>query len=160
MVIAIVSLVVAAVTLFIAVLIHSETRDVLGHMNTITYTLPGAYDIERAKKDIERTGEFRATVVCVAPKHTHLAFDIPCSKVPRGLWTRNRMWKLLRGIATRFSGDIEVKVEMPQRVKWEIKPYDVKGPELGKYLGEGWEPFSVTSEDRIWLRKMVKREEK
>jgi hypothetical protein len=158
-VIAIVSLVVAAVTLFIAVLIHSEARDVLGHVNAITYTLPGAYDIERAKKDIERTGEIRARVICVAPKHTHLAYEMPFSKVPRGLWTRTRIWELLRGIATRFSGDIEVPVEMPQWVKWEIKPSDVKGPELDKLLSGGWEPFSVTSEDRVWLRRMVKQEE-
>ena len=159
MVIAIVSLVVAAVTLFIAVLIHSETRDVLSHMNTIMYTLPGAYDVDRVRKDIETTGEIRAKVICVASKHTHLAYEMPFSKIPRGLWVRNRVWKLLRGIAARFSGNIDIKVVAPQWVKWEFKPSDVENPELDELLGKGWEPFSVTSEGRVWLRKMVRREE-
>jgi len=158
LVIAIVSLVVAAVTLFIAVLIHSETRDVLSHMNTIMYTLPGAYDVDRVRKDIETTGETRAKVICVASKHTHLAYEMPFSKIPRGLWVKNKVWKLLRRIAVYFAGDIEIPVEMSKRIKWEIKSSYVRGEELGKSLSEGWEPFSIASDDRAWLRREAKYE--
>ena len=148
------SLVIAIVTLVIAILIQSETREVLGNIDAIMKTSPGAYDVDRVRRDIETTGEYRAKVVCVAPKYTHISYE-PCSSsnVPRSVFRLNRLWRCLYSLAKRFSGDIEIPVDKPCRIRWEIKSCCIGSEELNKSLAEGWEPFSVTTEGNIWLRK-------
>ena len=68
---AIASLVVAVITLGLALFIHSETRDIFSRVNLILHTLPGAYDVKRCINDIEKSKEDRVKVVCDVPKNTH-----------------------------------------------------------------------------------------
>ena len=154
MVVAYISLGVAVFTLFVAILIHSETRDALKHINTITYTLPGAYDIDRLNGDIEKTGEIRGKVVCVAPRHTHIAWYQPSlQKVPWVKRALNKIWRFIRVLANGFSGNIDIPVSTPQEIKWDIISADFDSSEADRLLKQGWEPFSVTANNKVWLRK-------
>jgi hypothetical protein len=161
LVVAYISLGVAVFTLFVALLIHSETREALKHINTITYTLPGAYDVDRLNRDIEKTGEIRGSVVCVASKHTHIAWNPSSSqKVTWGKRALNKIWGFTRDLSNGFSGNIDIPVETPHNVKWDITSCHIKSPEEDKLLTLGWEPFSITNDDKVWLRKEVTAEEK
>jgi hypothetical protein len=156
-----ISLGVAVFTLFIAILIHSETREALKHINTITYTLPGAYDIDRLKGDIERTGEIRGKVMCVASKHTHIAWYQPSlEKVPRAKRALNEIWRFIRNLSSGFSGNIDIPVDAPHDVSWDITSCQIKSPEADRLLTLGWEPFSISNDDKVWLRKEVTAKEK
>jgi len=151
------SLVVACVTLFLAFLIHSEARETWKHVDATISTLPGFHDIKRAIMDIEKTGEFRATVICDEPKSTHINWEMP----PPGavcLIKRksNKIWEVFHKLANPIIGNFEVPVGWTQRVKWEINSMSIGSAEVEKLLTEGWEPFSVTSDGKIWIRKEVK----
>lgn len=160
MLVAYVSLGVAIFTLVLAIFIHSETRDMLRHIKAITYTLPGAYDVDRLIRDIEKTGELRGKVVCDEPKNTHIHYTMPCPQVPRGKWIPNRIWRFVGSLASVFSGNIDVAIERTPKGRWEISSGCITSLEVGKFLEEGWEPFSVTSDNKVWLRKEVLKEEK
>jgi hypothetical protein len=152
------ALIIALITLVFAVLIHSQTREVLNHINTITYTLPGAYDIERLKKDIEKTGEIRGKVVCITSKHTHIAFG-DFTRVSWKINIINAVWRFVHRIADWFAGNIEIPIEMTRKVKWEITSGLIESQDVDKYLSEGWEPFSAASDGTVWLRKeMIKQD--
>lgn len=153
MIVAYISLGVAVATLIIAILIQSTTRDTLSHINAVASTLPNAHDVNRIMEDIERTGEFRGKVVCNELKTTYLAFEIPPKEVvPLKILISAMLWKSIRKAANIFCGDIDVPVKMPSKVVWEINAPSEKS-EAERLLSEGWEPFSVSSEDKLWLRK-------
>jgi len=154
-----VSLGVAIVTLILALLIHSQTNNTLSRMKSIAYTSPGAHDVERLMRDIEKTGEFRGKVVCDMPKSTHIAYSMPPSgNMSLGTLAKNRIWRFIRSAADWFSKSIDVEVEIALTTKWEIKFGNITSAETAGWLGEGWEPFSVTSDNNLWLRKRVREE--
>ena len=153
MIVAYIALGVAIATLVIAILIQSTTRDALSHINAVAYTLPSSYDVNRIIEDIERTGEFRGEVVCNEPKTTNLAFKMPPKKtVPLNILISNMLWKSIRKAANCFCGNIDVPVKMSNKIVWEIKSPAEKSKEE-KLIAEGWEPFSVNNEDKLWLRR-------
>lgn len=156
MLVAYLSLAVSVITLIIALLIHSETRDVLSHVNTITYTLPGAYDVGRLRNDIEKTGEIRGKVICVASKHTHIDWSMPAySKVSVTKQLIRIIWRAFHNFANCFSGNVEIPVVAPPNVYWELKSGLITSSDLDKLIKQGWEPFSVTNDNKVWLRKEV-----
>lgn len=153
MVVAYVALGVAIATLVIAILIQSTTRDTLNHINAVIYTMPGAYDVDRLREDIERTGQFRGKVVCNSSKTTNIHYSMPPKEVvPLKIWISARIWKSIRRIADCFSGSIDVPVMMPKSVVWETCS-PAENSEAEKLMAEGWEPFSVTNEGKLWLRR-------
>ena len=159
MIVAYVSLGIAVITLIIALLIHSETRDVLGHIKAITYTLPGTYDVDRLREDIEKTGEIRGKVICVASKHTHIDWAIPAyDEIPRGKRIKIRFWKFLSKLSNYLSGNIDIPVVPRHSVQWDITSGLISSSEVSKLLMEGWEPFSVTNDNEVWLRKEIIKE--
>jgi len=156
------ALMVALVTLVIAVSIHSEMRHLLGRINAIIDTLPGAYDAMRLIEDIERTGEQRGHVVCDSPKNTHISWDlaIPSPKTPRSKKIKSQIWRCIRRLAHSWSGDIyEPLVQPPRTKKWELNSAFVGNAEAEEFLAKGWEPFSVTSDNKLWVRKVRDVEE-
>ena len=152
---AVASLVVAVITLLLALFIHSETRDIFSRVNLMVHTMPGALDVNRCIKDIENSKERRATIVCDAPKNTHLAFVLPAPKIPWLRRMRNGFWRCLRKLAGCWSGDIfhESMVKESDLGKWEIKSCNIGSSDLDKLLTGGWEPLSVTSGNQVWVRK-------
>lgn len=149
------SLVVAVITLGLAFFIHSETRDIFSRVNLILHTLPGAYDVRRCIDDIERSKEDRVKVVCDAPKNTHLAFIQPAPKISRFRRMKNRFWRFIRKLASYWSGDIVDESVVQESVigKWEIKPSTINSKDLDELLNKGWEPFSITPDNQVWVRK-------
>jgi len=149
------ALVISAITLLIALSIHSETREIFGHVNLIARTLPGAHDVRRCVDDMERSKEKRAIVVCDAPKNTHIAYSIPAPSISRIRRMKNASWEGIRKLSSCWSGDIvdETIIQESEIGKWEIKSSAQGSQELSKLLSGGWEPFSVTTDNRIWVRK-------
>ena len=149
------SLILAIFTLGLAVLIHSETRDALSQINLIAHTLPGTCDVKRCLDDMEKSGEQRARIVCDAPKTTHLAFTPSGQKVSRFRWAKKRLWGAIRKAASCCSGDIvdESVVQVSSTGKWEIKFGSLRSKELDDLLTGGWEPFSITPDSQVWVRK-------
>lgn len=152
---AVASLVIAAITLLLAVFIHSETRDISGRTNSIINTLPGAYDVRRCIDDIEKSKQDRVRVVCDAPKNTHLAFTQPAPKISWYRRTKNRFWEFIRRLAGYWSGDIidESVIRTSVIGKWEIQSSPEGSPALARLLSTGWEPFSITPDKQVWVRK-------
>lgn len=148
------SLVVAVITLVLALFIHSETREMLGRMNAITDTLPAAYDVNRVIKDREKSRQERAKIVSDVPKNTHIAFHGSGPEIPRFRRVKNAFWNFMRKLASCWSGDIyESIVEERKMGKWEIKSGIIESPEIKTLLAQGWEPFSMTDTNMTWLRK-------
>ena len=149
------SLVIAIITLVVAVFIHSETRDILSRMNLVIHTLPGAHDVKRCIDDIERSKEDRVRVVCDAPKNTHLAFTQPAPKISWCRRTKNGCWELIRKLASLCSGDTVDASVITESVigKWEIQSSPEGSADLDKLLTTGWEPFSITPDRKVWVRK-------
>jgi hypothetical protein len=149
------SLVIAAITLVLAVLIHSETRDIFGRINLIIHTLPGAHDVRRCIDDIEKSKQDRVRVVCEAPKDTHLAFTQPAPNISWYRRTKNRFWEFIRKSAGCWSGDIIDASVIKESVvgKWEIQSSPEGSPALAALLSTGWEPFSMTPDKQVWIRK-------
>ena len=152
---ALVSLIVAIITLCLAVLIHSETRDALSQVNLIVHTLPGTRDVKRCIDDIEKSGEQRARIVCDAPKSTHLAFTPSGQKVSRSRRAKNWLWEAIRKAASCWSGDIvdESVVQVSSTGRWDIKSGSLESKELTDLLNGGWEPFSIATDRQVWVRK-------
>lgn len=155
MIVAETSLVIAVLTLVLAVFIHSETRDIFGRINLIIHTLPGAHDVTRLIQDIERSKQDRAIVVCDAPKNTHLAFTQPAPKMSWHRRTRNGFWEFIRKSAGRWSGDVIDASVIRESVtgKWEIRSSPEGSADLDKLLSTGWEPFSIAPDRQVWVRK-------
>jgi len=149
------SLVIAAITLVLAVFIHSETRDIFGRVKLIIQTLPGAHDVKRCIDDQEKSKEDRATVVCDAPKNTHLAFTQPAPRVSRYRRTKNGFWEFIRKLAGCLSGDIidESVIQTSAIGKWRIRSSPEGSADLDRLLSTGWEPFSITPDKQVWVRK-------
>lgn len=149
------SLVVAVITLCLALFIHSETRDIFTRVNLILHTLPGAYDVKRCINDIEKSKEDRVKVVCDAPKNTHLAFIQPAPKISRFRRMKNGFWRFIRKLASYWSGDIVDESVVKESVlgKWEIKSSTINSTELNNLLEQGWEPFCITTSNQVWVRK-------
>ena len=149
------SLVIALVTLILALFIHSETRDIFSRVNLMVHTLPGARDVNRCIKDIEDSKEERATIVCDAPKNTHLAWELPALTISRRRRIKNGFWRFLRKVTGCWSGDVfhESIVKESGLGKWEIKSVNMRSSDLGRLLRGGWEPFGVTPANEVWVRK-------
>jgi len=149
------SLVIATITLVLAVFIHSETRDIFGRINLIIHTLPGAHDVKRCIDDIEKSKQDRVRVVCDAPKNTHLAFALPAPEISRFRRIKNGFWESIRKLAGYLSGDIIEESVIQESVigKWEIQSSPEGSPALAKLLSTGWEPFSITPDRQVWVRK-------
>jgi hypothetical protein len=149
------SLIIAVITLVVAVFIHSETRDILSRISLIIHTMPGAYDVNRLIRDIERSKQDRAKVVCDAPKNTHLKFTQPAPKISRYRRIKNVFWEYIRKLTGYWSGDIIDESVIQESVigRWEIKSSPIGSPDLLELLNEGWEPFSVASGNQVWVRK-------
>jgi hypothetical protein len=149
------SLLIAAITLVLAVSIHSETRDIFNRISLIMRTLPGAHDVERCIDDVEKSKEDRAVVVCDAPKNTHMAFTQPAPEISRYRRVKNGFWELVRKSASLWSGDIvDISVIRESVIgKWTIKSSPEGSTELDRLLSSGWEPFSVTPDKQVWIRK-------
>jgi len=149
------SLVIAAITLVLAVFIHSETRDIFGRINLIIHTLPAAHDVKKCIDDQEKSKQERARVVCNAPKNTHLAFTMPAPEISRYRRTKNRFWEFIRRSAGCLSGDIIDTSVIKESVtgKWEIQSSPEGSADLDKLLITGWEPFSITPDRQVWVRK-------
>lgn len=149
------SLVIALVTLILALFIHSETRDIFSRVNLMVHTLPGARDVNRCIRDIENSKEERATIVCDAPKNTHLEFVQPAPKISRPRRIKNGFWRFLRKVAGCWSGDVfhESMVRESGLGKWQIRCVGIGSSALGTLLKGGWEPFGVTRANEVWLRK-------
>lgn len=152
--------VVATLTLMLALFIHSETRDALGRMNAIVDTLPGAHDVKRLILDMEKTKSRRGKVICRQPKNTYIAWE-PLSA--ESLSPKERFWRGIRKLANSLSGQVYdcVIEEVQLHKKWMITYRITGGSDLDELLTDGWEPFAVSGEDKIWLRRSeVIREEK
>jgi len=151
------SLVIAIITFSLALFIHSETRDIFSRVNLIIHTLPGAHDVKRCINDIEKSKEQRATVVCDAPKNTHIDFKLPASEISRFRRTKNGFWRFIRKLASYWSGDIVDESVVRESVigKWEIKSSTMYSRELNNLLESGWEPFCVTTSNQVWIRKHI-----
>lgn len=149
------SLVIAAITLVLALFIHSETRDIFGRINSIIHTMPGAHDVKRLMQDIERSKEDRVIVVCDAPKNTHLAFTQPAPKISWYRRRKNGFWEVIRKLAGCWSGDIVDASVIAESVigKWEIQSSPEGSADLDRLLATGWEPFSITPDRQVWARK-------
>jgi hypothetical protein len=152
------ALVVAVITLCLALLIYSETRENWRNLNAIAYTLPGAHDVGRLIDDIERTGEYRGTVIRDPTKTTHISYHIPGKNVPRLQWRVNKIWRCIRKIAHFFSGNIDVPQARAKTKKWEIESTKITSEKARKLLTDEWEPFSVTTGGKVWFRKAVLEE--
>ncbi len=152
------ALVVAVITLCLALLIHSETRENWRYLNAISYTLSGAYDVGRLIDDIEKTGEYRGKVIRDPTRVTHIAYRMPGENVPRLLWIMNKIWRCIRKIAYFFSGNIDVPQARAKTKKWEIESAKRTSQKARKLLTDEWEPFSVTTDDKVWFRKAVLEE--
>jgi hypothetical protein len=152
------ALLVAIITLFLALLIHSETRENWRNLNAISRTLPSAHDIGRLRDDIERTGEYRGKVILDPTKDTHIAYRKPFEKVPRPQWVMSKIWGNVHKIAYFFSGNIDIPQARAKTKKWEIKSARLASTEAKKWLMDGWEPFSVTVDDNVWFRKAILEE--
>ena len=149
------SLIIGAITLILAVFIHSETRDIFNRINLVIRTLPGAHDVGRCIDDIEKSKEDRVRVVCEAPKNTHLAVTQPAPKISRYRRTKNGFWGFVRKSAGCWSGDIidESVVQTSVIGKWKIQSSPEGSTNLDKLLTSGWEPFSITPDKQVWVRK-------
>ena len=149
------SLIIAVITLVLAVFIHSETRDIFSRINLIIHTLPGAHDVKRCIDDIEKSKEDRVRVVCDAPKNTHLAFTQPAPEISRYRRIKNGFWGFMRKLTGCWSGDIIDASVIKESVigKWEIQSSPEGSPALAKLLSTGWEPFSITPDKEVWVRK-------
>jgi hypothetical protein len=153
------SLVIAAVTLVLAVFIHSETRDIFSRINLVIHTLPGAHDVKRCIDDIEKSKEDRVRVVCDAPKNTHLAFTQPAPQISWYRRIKNGFWEFIRKLAGFWSGDTVDASVITESVigKWEIQSSPEGSADLDKLLITGWEPFSITPDRKVWVRKHSNR---
>ena len=152
------ALVVAVVALVIVVSIHSEMRHILGRINAIIDTLPGAPDAMRLIDDIERTGEQRGHVVCDSLKNTHISWymAIPSPLIPSRNKLKNEIWRGIRRFTNWWSGDIYKSPELTPRPKrWKLQSASVENAEAEELLAKGWEPFSVTSDNKLWVRKAL-----
>lgn len=149
------SLIIGAITLILAVFIHSETRDIFSRMNLVIHTLPGAHDVGRCIDDIEKSKEDRVRVVCEAPKNTHLAVTQPAPKISRYRRRKNEFWEFIRKLASCWSGDIVDPSVITESVigKWEIQSTPEGSADLDRLLTTGWEPFSITPDRQVWVRK-------
>lgn len=149
------SLIIAAITLVLAVFIHSETRDIFSRINLIIHTLPGAHDVNRLIRDIEKSKEDRVRVVCDAPKNTHLKFTQPAPKISRYRRIKNVFWESIRKLTGCWSGDIIEESVIQESVigTWKIKSRPEGSSDLAKLLSTGWEPFSITPDKQVWVRK-------
>lgn len=149
------SLIIAAITLGLAVFIHSETRDIFSRINLIIHTLPGAHDVKRCIDDIEKSKEDRVRVICDAPKNTHLAVTQPAPNISQYRRIKNRFWEFIRKSAGRWSGDIidESVIQTSVIGKWKIQSSPEGSADLDKLLSTGWEPFSITPDKQVWVRK-------
>lgn len=155
------ALVLAAVTLVIALFIHSEVRQALSRVNAIIDTLPGAYDVKRLIKDIEDTGDQRGHVVSHAPKNTYIRYTVPWPETPRYKKIKNKIWRGIFGLAQVWSGDVYEQLVLPSKpAKWAFNSALSGSCEAEKFIAEDWEPFSVTSENKLWFRKLVEASEK
>jgi hypothetical protein len=155
------ALIVAIVTLILAIFIHSETREVFSRVNFIVHTLPGAYDVARCLKDIEQSKQERATVICDAPKNTHINFTPTGLSVSLFRRIKNRFWGIIRKLASYFSGDIfeEYMIQPSVIGRWEIKSHFNGSEDLKESLRIGWEPFSITPDNQVWIRKHINTNE-
>jgi hypothetical protein len=156
------ALALAVVTLLITLFIQGETRRIFSRLNLMIHTMPGAFDMERCISDLENSKEDRATIICDSPKNTHLSFIQPAPKIGLARRAKNGFWRLLGDLAALLSGD-EFKPEMvePSRLgKWEIKCSAMGGRELSALLESGWEPFGITPDRRICVRKHRRMDEK
>ncbi len=145
------SLVVAILTLIFALFIQSETREMLGRINAITDTLPGAHDVNRVIMDRNKSKQDRAIIVSDLPKNTHIAFVPAGPEIP---WAKNALWNFIRKGASYLSGDIyEPMVKQSTMGKWEIKSANSESEEIKTLFTHGWEPFSITENNMTWLRK-------
>lgn len=148
------ALVVAVITFALAILIHSETRDVFSRLNLLMQTLPGAHDVNRCVEDIEKSKEQKAIIVCDAPKNTHLAFTPSGPKISRLRRMKNVIWRIIRDSANLWSGDMyEIAVELSKIGEWKIESKSIGSPDLENLLKTGWEPFSATPDNQVWVRK-------
>jgi len=149
------SLAITAITLVLAVFIHSETRDIFSRINLIIHTMPGAHDVNRLIRDIEKSKQDRVRVICDAPKNTHLAFTQPAPKISHYKRIKNVFWESIRKLSGYWSGDIVEESVIQESVigTWEIKPSPIGSPGLTELLNKGWEPFSITSDNQVWVRK-------
>jgi len=149
------SLVIAVITLVVAVFIHSETRDIFSRINLIIHTMPGAYDVNRLIRDIERSKQDRVKLVCDAPKDTHLSFTQPAPMISRYRRIKNVFWEYIRKLAGYWSGDVIDESVIQESVIGQggIRYSPINSPDLLGLLNGGWEPFSVTSDNQVWVRK-------
>lgn len=149
------SLIIGAITLILAVFIHSETRDVFNRVNLIMHTMPGAHDVNRLIRDLDRAKEDRVIVVCDAPKNTHLHFTQPAPNIPQYRRIKNGFWEFIRKLAGYCSGNIidESVVRTSGIGEWKIKSSPEGSSDLTKLLSTGWEPFSITPDNQVWVRK-------
>ena len=102
MIVAYVSLAVGVITLVIALLIQSITKDAVDRINAIVDTLPGAHDVRRLLEDIEETGDVRGQVICDGPKNTHIAWIMPPPEVPLTKRIKKRFWGRIRSLANHL----------------------------------------------------------
>ena len=149
------SFIIAVITLVLAVFIHSETRDIFNRVNLIIHTMPGARDVNRLIQDIEKSKEDRVKVVCDAPKNTHLDFTQPAPKISQYRRIKNGFWQLIRKLAGCWSGDIidEPVIRTSGIGEWKIQSSPEGSTDLAKLLNTGWEPFSITPDKQVWVRK-------
>ena len=111
MAIAYISLAVSLIALVFVVLVYSQTRETFRRISAIICTLPGAYDVERLMKDMEKTGETRGKVVCDAPKSTHIAYEMPFIRIPRVKLLNDKIWARVHVLADLISGYYDIPVE-------------------------------------------------
>ena len=148
------SLVVAILTLIFALFIQSETREMLGRINNITDTLPGAHDVDRVIMDRKKSKQDRAIIVSDFPKNTHIAFVPAGPPIPRAKLRKNAFWNFIRKVASYLSGDTyEPMVKQSTTGKWEVKSANFESEEIKTLFKQGWEPFSITENNMTWLRK-------
>ena len=154
------ALVLGIITLIITLAIHSEVRQALSRINVMIDILPGAYDVNRLIKDIENTGDQRGHVISYAPKNTYIAFCAPWPETSRYKKIKNRIWKWIFKLTQLWSGDIyESLVQTSKSGKWAFNYAIMGSSSMSQLIAEGWEPFSVTRDHKIWLRKLVETKE-
>lgn len=150
------ALVLATVTLVIALFIHSEVRQALSRINAIIDTLPGADDVQRLIKDIENTGDQRGHVMSHALKNTYIKYVAPWPETPHYKKIKNKIWSWIYRLAQVWSGDVYEQLVLPSKPRqWAFKSALTGSSKADDFIVDGWEPFSVTNDGTIWFRKLV-----
>ncbi|MFC1904388.1 hypothetical protein ACFLXT_01280 [Chloroflexota bacterium] len=110
--------------------------------------------MKRVIRDIETTKTRRGQVICTEPKNTYVSLT-PLSAQPLPL--KERFWMCIRRVANWLSGDTYDTVVDGEEAKkkWEITSGNIPNGQADKLLSEGWEPFSITSDDKMWLRRGI-----